>query len=300
LLAEQGYASVTTQEGVMEELVRGFGLVEGPVWDPERGLFFSDVHGGGVYRLKADESAEIVFPHRKGIGGMCLHKEGGLVVGGRNIAFKGFDDLDETHILLDRDPENDNVGYNDLTADASGRIYAGSLGSAVFDEGNVPKSGDLYLIDLDGSAQVVATDVRLTNGLAFSPDASTLYHADSRRQCVFRYSVRRDGTLGDRDVFITTEMGAPDGMAVSEDGAVWVALAGGSGVGVYESNGSHRETIMIPVPMCTSVCFGGDDLRDLYIVSGSDGSSGEREGGIYRYRSDVAGLPVHVARVTIH
>ncbi len=144
----------------MEELVRGFGLVEGPVWDPERGLFFSDVHGGGVYRLKADESAEIVFPHRKGIGGMCLHKEGGLVVGGRNIAFKGFDDLDETHILLDRDPENDNVGYNDLTADASGRIYAGSLGSAVFDEGNVPKSGDLYLIDLDGSAQVVATDVR--------------------------------------------------------------------------------------------------------------------------------------------
>ena len=57
---------------------------------------------------------------------------------------------------------------------------------------------------------------------------------------------------------------------------------------------------MIPVPMCTSVCFGGDDLRDLYIVSGSDGSAGEREGGIYRYRSDVAGIPVPVARVAIH
>jgi len=284
----------------MEELVRGFGLVEGPVWDPERGLFFSDVHGGGVYRLNADESAEIVFPHRKGIGGMCLHEEGGLVVGGRNIAFKGFDDLDRTYVLLDRDPENDNVGYNDLTADGSGRIYAGSLGSAVFDEGEAPKSGNLYLIDLDGSSRVVATDVRLTNGLGFSPDASTLYHADSRRQCVFCYSVDSDGTLGDREVFVTPEKGVPDGLAVSEDGAVWVALAGGSGVGVFESDGAHRETLMIPVPMCTSVCFGGDDLRDLYIVSGSDGSAGEREGGIYRYRSDVAGIPVPVARVAIH
>ena len=284
----------------MEELVRGFGLVEGPVWDPERGLFFSDVHGGGVYRLKADGTAEVVFPHRKGIGGLCLHTDGGLVVSGRNVALKKFDGLDETYVLLDRDPEKDNVGYNDLTTDASGRIYAGSLGSAVFDEGSVPKPGNLYLIDLDGSVQVVATDVRLTNGLAFSPDASTLYHADSRRQCVFCYPVSSDGTLGDRKVFITTETGVPDGLAVSEDGAVWIALAGGSGVGVYGSDGAHRETLTIPVPMCTSVCFGGDDLRDLYIVSGSDGSEGEREGGIYRYRSDVAGLSVPAARVTIH
>ena len=44
----------------MEELVRGFGLVEGPVWDPQRGLFFSDVHGGGVYLLKPDDSTEVV------------------------------------------------------------------------------------------------------------------------------------------------------------------------------------------------------------------------------------------------
>ena len=87
---------------------------------------------------------------------------------------------------------------------------------------------------------------------------------------------------------------------VSEDGAVWVALAGGSGVGVYEPDGSLRQEVTIPVPMCTSVCFGGDDLRDLYFVSGSDGSDGDREGGIYRYRSDVAGLPVATARVTIH
>ena len=284
----------------MEELVRGFGLVEGPVWDPQRGLFFSDVHGGGVYLLKPDDSTEVVFPHRKGIGGMCLHADGGLVVSGRNIAFKGFDGLNETHVLLDRNPEQDNVGYNDLTADAAGRIYAGSLGSAVFDEGIAPKSGNLHLIDLDGSIQVVATDVRLTNGLAFSPDASTLYHSDSRRQCVFCYSVDADGTLSEREVFATTQTGVPDGLVVSEDGAVWVALAGGSGVGVYEPDGSLRQEVTIPVPMCTSVCFGGDDLRDLYIVSGSDGSDGDREGGIYRCRSDVAGLPVPTARVTIH
>jgi gluconolactonase len=89
-------------------------------------------------------------------------------------------------------------------------------------------------------------------------------------------------------------------LVVSEDGAVWVALASdGHGVAVYESDGTFRELIEIPVPMCTSVCFGGDDLRDLYIVSGSDGTNSERGGGVYVTRSEVPGVGVTRARVRI-
>ena len=283
----------------MDELASGYGLVEGPVWDPDRGLLFSDVLFGGVHAVK-DGTITTVFEHRRGIGGMALHAAGGVVVSGRNLSFKSYEGGD-SQLVLDRDEANGNVGYNDITTDSVGRIYAGSLGSSpVFEDGREPQAGSLYLVDLDGSARIVAEDVELTNGLGFSPDGKTLYHSDSRRRTVFRYDVRENGDLGPKQPFVTVADGVPDGLVVSQEGAVWVALAGGGhGVGVYEPDGRPRERIEIPVPMCTSVCFGGGDLKDLYIVSGAEGSGSERGGGVYRYRSAVAGLPVPLARVRI-
>ena len=284
----------------MEKLAEGYGLIEGPLWDPGRGLVFSDVLFGGVFCLGLDGKVTSVFEHRRGIGGISSHVAGGLVVSGRNISFKPFDGGD-TVALLDRDEANGNVGYNDITTDAAGRIYAGSLGaSPVFADGREPRAGDLYLIDLDGSSKVVAKDIMLTNGLAFSPDGKTLYHSDSRRQTVNCYDVKSDGSLGAKQVFAKVEKGIPDGLVVSLDGRVWVALAGGGhGVGVFSSKGEFEELIEIPEPMCTSVCFGGDDLRTLFVVSGSDGSDSDKAGAIYRFDADVAGVPVPPARVSI-
>ena len=283
----------------MEQLVRGYGLIEGPVWEDGKGLLYSDVLFGGVFRLNLDGIVETVFEHRRGIGGMALHEAGGLIVSGRNLSFKPFSG-GATVTVLEQDESAGVVGFNDLTTDADGRIYAGALGaSPVFDDGREPRAGDLYLVDLDGSARVVALDVQLTNGLGFSPDGTTLYHSDSRRQTVFCYSVAADGSLGEKRPFVKTEGGSPDGLAVSEDGAVWVALAGGNGVGVYSASGAQQDLIEIPQPMCTSLCFGGADRRDLYIVSGSDGSQSERAGAVYRTRTSVAGLPVANARTRL-
>ncbi len=284
---------------MLERLAEGYGLIEGPVWSPERGLLFSDVLFGGVYCLGGDGGVSPVFGHRRGIGGMALHEGGGLIVSGRNISYKPFDG-GATVTVLDRDEAAGNIGYNDLTTDGEGRIYAGSLGaSPVFDDGRKPRAGNLYLIDLDGSARVVGTDVQLTNGLGFSPDGSLLYHSDSGRQTVNCYDVADDGSLGEKRPFVRTARGAPDGLVVAEDGSVWVALAGGNGVGVYSAAGEEREFIEIPQPMCTSLCFGGRDLDELYVVSGSEGSAGERDGAIYITRTGVAGLPVPAARVRI-
>ena len=142
--------------------------------------------------------------------------------------------------------------------------------------------------------------MQLTNGLGFSPDGSRLYHSDSRRNTVFMYDVLGNGNLADKRPFAVTERGVPDGLVVSEDGAVWVALAGGGhGVAVYGSDGAEQRFIEIPEPMCTSVCFGGADLRSLYIVSGSDGSDSDRAGSVYVTRTEVAGLPVAPARVRL-
>ena len=281
----------------MKKLAEGYGLIEAPVWHPELGLLFSDVLFGGVFGLDSDGRVATVFEHRRGIGGMALHRAGGLVVSGRNISFKPFDG-GATVTLLDQNEAAGVVGYNDITTDSQGRVYAGGLGaSPVFEDGREPRAGDLYLIDLDGSARVVGRDVQLTNGLGFSPDGKVLYHSDSRRQTVFRYDVATDGSLGDKRPFTKTHRGSPDGLVVSEDGAVWVALAGGSGVGVHEPTGEERDFIEIPEPMCTSLCFGGADLQDLYIVSGSQGSNSDRAGAVYRMQTEVAGLPVHPATV---
>lgn len=284
----------------MRELIRGYGLIEGPVWDPQRGLIFSDVLGGGVYCLDAGGRVSTIFEHRRGIGGMALHAAGGLVVSGRNVAFKPFDG-GATLTLLDRDEAAGNVGYNDLTTDSLGRIYVGSLGSSpVFDDGRAPAAGDLYLIDLDGSSRVVGEDVRLTNGLGFSPDGRILYHSDSRRSTVYCYSVDASGALGEKRVFVALQKGVPDGLVVSEDGAVWVALAGGgAGVAVFEADGRTREHIAIPDPMCTSVCFGGEDGCDLYIVSGSEGNPDPSSGAVYLHRAAVPGVAVGVARTAL-
>jgi xylono-1,5-lactonase len=78
---------------------------------------------------------------------------------------------------------------------------------------------------------------------------------------------------------------------------VWVADAHGGRVVVFEADGRHRQDIAVPLPMVTSLCFGGDDMKDLYIVTGSRGGPRENCGTVFRTRADVAGLRLAPARV---
>ena len=282
----------------MEALISGFGLIEGPVFDPERGLIFSDVTGGGVRCLTPSGSVETVVQHRRGIGGMALHADGGLVVSGRNVAYKGPASA-ETVVLLDGDPDQGIVGFNDLTTDAAGRVYVGSLGFSPITPGAKPRPGHLHVIDLDGASRRLASGITLTNGLGFSPDGRELYHCDSRAGLVRRYPVAADGDVGAAQEFARFSDGLPDGLAVAQDGAIWIALAHGGAVVALRPDGTERDRIPVPLPMVTSVCFGGADLRDLYITTGSDGAAGETVGTIFRTRTEVPGLVVPPARVSI-
>ena len=223
---------------------------------------------------------------------------GGLVVGGRDIACVSLTD-GTTHSLLSLDAIPGATGFNDLTADAAGRIYVGSLAFRVFG-GETPKPGHLHVIDLDGSMRTLSDGVLLTNGLGFSPDGKRLYHSDARAPLVRVYDVAPDGSVGPWRKFASLgEAGVPDGLKVASDGSVWVADAHGGRVAVFDADGAHRQDIAIPLPMVTSLCFGGDDLRDLYIVTGSRGGPHENCGSIFRSRVDVAGLALPVARVLL-
>lgn len=282
----------------MHQVATGYGLIEGPVWDPVQGLYFSDVINGGVYLLDHAGTVIQVVPKRRGIGGMALHEKGGLVVGGRDIAHVSLAE-GGTKTLLALDAIPGATGFNDLTTDKAGRIYVGSLAFKVFG-GERPKPGYLHVIDVDGTVRTLSDGVLLTNGLGFSPDGQRLYHSDARAGIVRVYDVGADGGVGPWRQFASMgDGGVPDGLKVASDGSVWVADAHGGRVAVFGADGAHRHDLKVPLPMVTSVCFGGDDLRDLYIVTGSRGGPSENCGSIFRTRVDVAGLALPPARVDL-
>jgi xylono-1,5-lactonase len=285
--------NIELARNLMQAIATGYGLIEGPVWDRTQGLYFSDVVNGGIYLLDRTDRVLPAFPKRRGIGGMALHASGGLVAGGREIILASLPDK-QSRILLDAKVATGAVGFNDLTTDSRGRIYVGSLAYRVV-AGESPKPGHLYVIELDGTARSVSDGVMLSNGLGFSPDGKCLYHSDTRSGLVRAYDVADDGALGPWRTFATMTM--PDGLKVAADGSVWVADARGGRVAVFERDGRSRIDIRVPLPMVTSLCFGGDDLRDLYIVTGSRGGPQSNCGTIYRMRADVPGVAVAPARV---
>ena len=129
----------------MQELATGYGLIEGPVWDPAKGLYFSDVVGGGIYLLDRSGEVSQAVPKRRGVGGLALHADGGLIASGRDIVHVNLADH-SMRVLLAQTAADGAVGFNDLTTDARGRVYAGSIAFAVF-KAEEMKPGNLYVID---------------------------------------------------------------------------------------------------------------------------------------------------------
>jgi D-xylonolactonase len=243
----------------LETISTGHGLLEGPVWDKTLGFIVADATVGGVWRIKQGSAPEVVVPHRKGIGGLALHENGSVVIGGRNIALKWpvSEGKDDTIVLLENNPAADIIGFNDFTTDAAGRIYVGSLAFVAMDSSRGGKTGKLHVIDLDGSTRTVADDVMLTNGLGFSPDGKLLYHSDSLRHTVYVYDVENNGDVRNRRTFTETGEDMPDGLAVDAAGNVWVATPNSGLVKGFSPAGIEIESIRVPVPMVTSLCFGG-------------------------------------------
>jgi gluconolactonase len=281
----------------------GFGLLEGPVWDPTLGLMFADADRGGAYYLDRHGRTATVFEHRRGIGGMARHAQGGLIISGRNLAYKG-PAATGTSVLIEKDPARGIVGFNDLTTDSQGRVYAGALGflpteTELSGVGGPTKGAPLFLIELDGLVRQVWPDIQLTNGMGFSPDGKLLYHADSGDRTVYVYDVTADGSLLRRRPFASAVEGLPDGLAVAMDGSIWVAIAHAGQIRVFEPGGELRTQLEFPIPMITSLCFGGPDMTDVFVMSGSDGSGRSDAGTIFHLRADTPGLPVVPARVRL-
>jgi xylono-1,5-lactonase len=273
----------------METLASGYGLVEAPTVDDAGNLLFSDVLGGGVYRRATDGAIDTVVPKRRGVGGLALHVDGGVVVSGRDLVHVRDG---ETRVVYRIDGV---AGWNDLCTDSGGRVYAGSLRFAVFDRHAEPVPGECWRVERDGEATLLYDGIVHANGIALSPGEDRLYHSDTRAGVVIVHDFADDAAVNRR--VLDFPAGAPDGMAFDEAGCVWVASAGGARVVRLTPDGGVDRELEVPARVPTSVCFGGDDRRDLYVVTADNTEDPARHGSIFRARVDVAGLPVHPARV---
>jgi sugar lactone lactonase YvrE len=99
-------------------------------------------------------------------------------------------------------------------------------------------------------------------------------------------------------VFYQLDAGSPDGMAVDESGCVWVATMVVGQLIRLTPQGHVDQVLNGPQAWTSSLCFGGSDGRDLYATTfGGEPYESTRSGGVYRTRVDVAGTPIHPARV---
>lgn len=276
----------------MELLASGYGLLEGPRADAEGNLWFSDVPNGGVFRRAVDGTITTVVPKRKTVGGIAFHAGGGIVISGRDICHV----RDGVSRILFERPEKVG-GFNDLFCDAAGRVYTGSLRSDPFATGErIP--GEAYVVDGPGSARVLYGDVGLSNGIGISPAGDRLYHADSASREVIMHTIDASGEVGDRGVLVRLPRGeTPDGLAVDEEGGVWLAVVGAGVVRRVTPEGALDAVIDVPATMVTSLCFGGPDRAEMFLVTADNTDDPSKLGSVFRLRPGVRGTEVHPARI---
>jgi sugar lactone lactonase YvrE len=180
------------------------------------------------------------------------------------------------------------TGFNDLATAADGSVYVGALRFMPF-AGEAPVPGEIWRISFDGEPAPVAGGVLWANGIGFSPGDRVAYGSDYARRCVLAWDLGQDGSLSSPRTFAEMPAGSADGLAVDVEGGVWVATGEAGKLVRFLPDGSLDRELDVPAPFVSSLCFGGSDMRDLYVTTG--------DGKLLRDRSEVAGLALAPARV---
>ncbi len=269
-------------------------LGEGPVWDPVlQQLYWVDIMAGKYF--KADYPSGILETHVVGqpLGALALREKGGLV-----MALKGgfglFDETSGKLKLIKNVPEKDNpkVRFNDGAVDPKGRFFAGTM-----DMNEHRDIGKLYRLDANFSTTLLVENIYISNGMGWSLDHTKFFYIDTLAHCVFSYDYDLEtGAISNKNYFIEFGFNEyPDGMAMDNEGGFWIAFWGSSKIEHYDAKGLFVKRVTMPVPQPTSCCFGGADMKTLFITSAYRGLTAVQRkefplsGRLFAVETDVAG-----------
>lgn len=277
-------------------------LGECPLWHPEEAaLYWIDIDGRAVHRFIPANDAHQQWDMPSEPGCIAIHAAGGLLVALRS----GLALLDtgsgQLTPIADAPYDQATTRFNDGRCDAAGRLWTGSIY-----EPRDHANAALYCIE-HGAIRDSGKRATVSNGVAFSPDKQTMYHADTTTHRIFAYEFDvGSAALGAGRVlkqFSTDKQnnygGRPDGAAVDSEGNYWCAMYEGGRILRLSPAGDILSELALPVRCPTMMAFGGDDLRTLYITSVSKNRpAAELEqyplsGCVLSLRVDVAGLPEH-------
>ncbi len=261
--------SVFDRDAGLRRVASGLQFTEGPVWDWRAGrLLFTDIPGNCIHELRRDAVA-VLHASSDHANGLAFDSQGRLLAcehGTRRVSRRSGDGTIEA--VADRYEGARLNSPNDVVTRADGSIwftdppYGISRG-----EQELPFQG-VFRIDPNGTLHAVLRDFDRPNGLAFSPDGTTMYVADSSdRRHIRAFDVSEDNVLRGGEVFAdmrTALYGVPDGLKVADSGRIF--STGPGGLWVIEPDG--RVLGVLQLPEVTSNCaFGDSDGRGLYITA---------------------------------
>jgi sugar lactone lactonase YvrE len=238
---------------------------EGPAWDARRGeLLWVDQFAGVIHRGEwSGDKLRVIHTYELGVPVGAVvpvdSDEGWLVAGGSgflHLAPNG-----TTTVIAELETSDNRM--NDGKCDPSGRFWAGSMAWSKKDG-----AGSLYRLDTNGTVTPVLRNVTISNGQAWSHDH--MYYIDTPTQRVDVFDVQPDGQVANRRpaFAIDPREGAPDGMCVDDEGCLWVALWGGSGVRRYSPTGEKLAFVEVAAPQVSSCAFAGNRL---FITTSQEG-----------------------------
>lgn len=289
-------------ENIQAILATRMQLGECPLWHvQEAALYWIDIDGHAVHRFTPADRAHRSWTMPSEPGCIARNAAGGLLVALRS----GLALLDTASgKLSDIAPapyDTQTTRFNDGRCDAAGRLWVGTI----YEPRDHPHAA-LFCVE-HGAIRDSGKRATVSNGVAFSPDNKTLYHADTTAHRITAYDFDvGSGTTGASRLlkqFSTDKQnnygGRPDGAAVDSEGAYWCAMYEGGRLLRLSPAGDVLREVLLPVRCPTMMAFGGDDLRTLYITTVSKNrSAAELEqyplsGCVLSLRVDVPGLPEH-------
>lgn len=273
---------------------------ECPLWHPEeQALYWVDIPAFTVHRLDPSSGAHRSWKLASEPATLAISDKGGLIVAMRS-GFAHLDTGSDEVRLTDiaAAPYDTAITrFNDGHVDGAGRFWVGTI----YEPRDKP-AAEMFVLEKGEIRKAWSGGMTNSNGLGFSPDYKTMYHADTSAHRVsrFDFDVAR-GTVDNQRLLMQFSMdkennygGRPDGAAVDSEGNYWVAMFEGARLVKLSPPGELIGEIKLPVRCPTMMAFGGADLRTLYVTSAGARPAPELaqyplSGKLLAIRMDVAG-----------
>ena len=277
-------------------LLEGIAFGESPRWHDGR-LWFCDWAAEELIAVDPRGGAELITTVRSFPFSIDWLPDGRLlIVSARAQAVLTLGDDGRQTTYADLSALGPQPPNNEIVVDARGHVFVDGGGFDMM-AGEPFAPGTIAVITPDGSARQVAGGIAFGNGMAITPDGSTLIVAESYGRCLTAFEIAADGGLSDRRSWADLGEGTPDGICLDAQGAVWYADVPNRRCVRVREGGEVLETITHDRG-CFACMLGGEAGTTLYIVArmweGMESTrDGSRTGQLLAVEVDVphAGFP---------